>query len=218
MLAKDIMSKDSITVPLDAKISDVYRIIRENNILGVPVINGQGVACGLITERELFSGDYQVHYPTYIRLLGQTDFVLGGNKSLPYEAERITRITAEEIMNKQSFFAPVDMELDKLAANMLSQNAGLAPVVDSANHLLGSITKDDLLRVFSGAYDLPKAEDKPHYIDREFDFVQRDLSSRFAFVAKARANVWLTTATILFIIGFLAGMVYVVNPQIFIKK
>jgi CBS domain-containing protein len=215
MLAKDIMVKNVVSVPLSALLPQVAEVMHQSGVSGVPVVNDDGIVQGLITERELFSGDYQLHYPTYIRLLGHTDFVLGGNKTLPYEAGRVMRITAGEVMNKQMFFAPEDLELSKVAEGILATGQPMAPVVDSGNQLLGVISKGDLVRFFSGSPATPKTASKPRYVDKEFDYVQKDLSSRFAFVAKARANVWLTTATILFIVGFLAGIVYVVNPQIF---
>lgn len=214
-LAKDIMVKNAISVPLSALLPEVAELIHANEISGVPVVNDDGIVQGIITERELFSGDYNLHYPTYIRLLGQTDFVLGGDKTLPYEAGRIMRITAGEVMNKQMFFAPQDMELTKAAQKMLDAGQPMAPVVDNANRLLGIISKGDLVRFFSGTQSARQAGQKTRYVDKEFDYVQKDLSSRFAFVTKARANVWVTTATVLFIVGFLAGIIYVVNPQIF---
>jgi Mg/Co/Ni transporter MgtE len=214
-VVKDLMSKEVTKVPLNAKISEVAFLLHANDLLGVPVVNESDVVCGVITERELFSGDHKVYYPTYIGLINKTDFVMGGNKELPYEAERITRITAEEIMNKRIFFAPEDMDLKQLAVRMLSEDAGLSPVVDSSNHLLGVVYKDDLLKFFADVNVPIKAKGKEQYVDKEFDYVQKDLSSRFVYVAKARANIWLTVATVLFIIGFLAGMAYVVNPNIF---
>jgi len=215
MFAKDLMSKDAVKVSLKATIPEVAAVLHNNGLLGVAVVDEQGIVRGVITERELFSGDFKVYYPTYINLINQTDFVLGGNKELPYEAGRILRITAEEIMNKQIFFAPADMDLKQVAAKMLAEDAPLIPVVDSANHYLGVIYKDQLLEFFSGASAPPKPAGKAHYVDNEFDYVQKDLSNRFAFVTKTRANIWLTIATVLFIIGFLAGVVYVVNPNIF---
>ncbi len=212
------MQKNPLSVRLNTSVVEVAKLLHTSGVSALPVVSEEGVVQGLVSERELFSEDYNLHYPTYISLLNQTDFVLGGNKNLPYEAERITRITAEEVMNRQVFFVPFDLELSKLVADMLSSETDLAPVVDTANHLLGTVSKGDLLKALTGVSPLPKPTHKPRHVDNEFDFVQKDLSSHFAMVAKARANIWVTTATVLFIVGFLAGMVYVVNPNVFFKK
>jgi preprotein translocase subunit SecE len=34
-------------------------------------------------------------------------------------------------------------------------------------------------------------------------------------VAKFRANIWITIAAVLFVVGFIAGIVYVADPHIF---
>ena len=54
-------------------------------------------------------------------------------------------------------------------------------------------------------------------IDAELSYVHKDLSSRFAYVARARANIWLTTAVVLFIVGFVLGVIYVADPSIITK-
>jgi len=215
MTAQELMVKDPLTVNVGTPIVEVARLLHKNGVAGLPVVNDEHIVQGIITERELFSNDFELHYPTYIELINKTDFVLGGNKTLPYEAGRITRIQAQEIMNRHAFFAPQDLDLKKVAGGLLAGNAPIAPVVDSSNHLLGVISKGDLLNYFSGAHVEPKKTVSNRTVDREFEYVQKDLSSRFAFVTKARANIWLTAATVLFIVGFLAGVIYVVNPNIF---
>jgi CBS domain-containing protein len=217
MLAKDIMKIKVIKVSLDAPIAEVADLLHQNNITGIPVVNDENIVQGVVTERELFSADFKMHFPSYINLLKKTDFVLGGGKTMPYEMERIMHITAKEVMNKKVVFAEEDMDLSKLAARMVTQEAGIAPVVDSKSRLLGVISKGDLLRVFSNTQGRPKILNNPKYIENEFDYVEEDITSRFALVAKARANIWLTAGTILFIMGFVAGIVYVVNPNIFGK-
>ncbi len=52
-------------------------------------------------------------------------------------------------------------------------------------------------------------------IDIQVGAFNKSLRSRFALVAKARANVWFTTAIVLAMVGFLSGIIYVADPQIF---
>src|SRR3989344_4908227 len=48
-------------------------------------------------------------------------------------------------------------------------------------------------------------------IEKEVSQSYSSLQSRFSFVTKARANIWVTTAVILFITGVIVGIVYVAN-------
>lgn len=47
-------------------------------------------------------------------------------------------------------------------------------------------------------------------IDKNINFAQRDLKTAFAFVAKTRANIWLTAAAVLFVLGF--GIAAIIIP------
>ena len=55
-------------------------------------------------------------------------------------------------------------------------------------------------------------------IDAQVAYTQGHFSSRFAYVAKARANIWLTATIVLFIVGFIAGIIYVADPNIFTSR
>ncbi len=54
-------------------------------------------------------------------------------------------------------------------------------------------------------------------IDRSVDQSYDEFQSRFALVTKARANIWLTATIVLFVIGFLAGIVYLADPNAFLQ-
>lgn len=223
MTVEDIMTTQVMSIAPETLISEASDILHGHNFSALPVVSGDKTVLGMVSERELFSQDYKVHLPTYLYVLKQTDFVMGGKKELPYEAGRLARITAGEIMSKQASFVPPNMELGKLAAKFVAETADVFPVVDNSNALLGIVSRADLLKQYaspdlllsyaSSQASAPKSSSR--YVDNEFGFVEKDFRSHFAFVTKARANIWLTTATILFIIGFLAGIIYVVNPNIF---
>ena len=218
MLVSEIFNQKYPTVTEDAKILDVAELLEDNNLEAIPVVNKAGLTVGLIGQAQLFSKDNKVYLPTYINLFSKTDFVMGGKDNLPYAAKKIMRTIASEVMDKRVFFAAADTPIEKLAAKMLEHGAVVAPVVDASNFYLGAITRSDLLGIIAGVkVNLPTSK-RERYVDKEFEFVQNDFTSKFAYVAKARANIWLTTATVLFIIGFLAGVIYVANPDIFVRR
>jgi hypothetical protein len=53
-------------------------------------------------------------------------------------------------------------------------------------------------------------------IDQSVGRTYTDFRSRFAVVSKLRANIWLTTALVLFVIGFIIGVAYIVDPKSFL--
>lgn len=218
MLVKDLMSKEVINVKTYTLLSKVAEILHNNNLKGVPVINEYSIVEGLITETELFSSDHKLYLPMYGDILKQTEFVVRSeDDGLPYEAGKITRITAGEIMNRKVFFASPDMEVVVLATKVANLKQDPIPVVDSANRLLGILSVGDLLRHLTGTEKINlNLDHSKHFAEQEVRYVMNDVTSRFALVSKTRAKFWIFAATILFIVGFIAGIMYVVNPKLFI--
>lgn len=54
-------------------------------------------------------------------------------------------------------------------------------------------------------------------IDASVDQTYSDFRSSFALVTKARANIWITTAVVLFVLGSVIGLIYVSDPNALIK-
>lgn len=219
MLTKELMTKDVITVKPETSVSEVAEILHSKKLSGLPVVNSEGTVVGLITEKQLFSSDSKLYLPGYIQILKETHFVIGGHKELPYVAGQLTRTKAADIMNQDVYFGNPDMPVEELAENFGKYDQNPIPITDSANKLQGIVSRSDLVKlllppnpIHPGNHEITHSHDRP--IDQELLYVHKDLSSRFAYVARARANVWLTTAVVLFIVGFVLGVVYVADPTI----
>jgi len=57
---EDIMTKDVITVNKETTIQEAIRIIVENNITGLPVVNGKMQLVGIISEKDVLTLLYNV--------------------------------------------------------------------------------------------------------------------------------------------------------------
>lgn len=221
MLVKDLMTKSVITVKPDILISEVAELLHQHHFTGVPVVNDEGVVLGTISERDFITADSNLYLPTYIKLLSGMDYLQGSEKNLPHVVKQIVNATAEDLMNKEIPFAKPEMTLEQLALIFAEKRVNPVPVTDNANRIVGIISRSDLIKFFSPTtvktdYVPDHQHDRP--IDKEVEFLSKKFSSSFAVVAKARANIWLTTAIVLFIVGFIAGIIYVADPNIFVKE
>ncbi len=221
MLVKDLMSTNVITVKPDALVSEVAELLHQHHFTGVPVVNEDGRVLGTISERDFITADSHLYLPTYIHMLSNMDYVQGGGKHLPHVVEQIVNAKAKDIMNQNIPFARPETTIEEVSRMFAEQRVNPVPVTDSTNKLLGVISRSDLIKFFSpdmvrSSY-IPSVEPagRGRMIDSEVEFAQSHFSSTFAYVAKARANVWLTTAIVLFIVGFIAGIIYVADPNIF---
>ncbi len=220
MLVKDLMTTKVTSVTPETKVSEVAAILHKNHYSGLPVVNADGHVIGTISERDFITASSGLYLPTYIKLLSSMDYVQGAKKGLPHVVSQIVNATAKDIMNQKVPFARPDTTLEKLAGMFAQERVNPIPVTDEANKLLGIISRSDLIKFFSPTE--VKSSYKPEQrasrmIDEQVAFTEGHFTSRFAYVAKARANIWLTAAIVLFIIGFLAGVIYVADPNIFNK-
>jgi CBS-domain-containing membrane protein len=64
--AKDIMTKDIITVKPATTIEDLARILIKHQISGTPVVDEDGNLIGIVTENDLISKNKKLHIPTIL--------------------------------------------------------------------------------------------------------------------------------------------------------
>lgn len=221
MLVKDLMTTKVVSVTPDTLVSEVAEILHKNHFTGVPVVNEQGRVLGTISERDFITADSHLYLPTYIHMLSNVDYVQGAGKKLPHVVEQIVNAKAKDIMNQNIPFARPETTIEEVSRMFAEDRVNPVPVTDSTNKLLGVISRSDLIKFFSPnmvkASYIPtaKSETRPRLIDEQVAYTQSHFMATFAYVAKARANIWLTATVVLFIIGFLAGIIYVADPNIF---
>jgi CBS domain-containing protein len=223
MLVKDLMTTNVITVSPDTKVGEIAELIHKNHFTGVPVVNSEGRVLGTISERDFITASSGIYLPTYINLIGNIDYVQGAKKSLPHVVEEIVNATAKDIMNQDVPFATPENTIEEIAAMFAEKRVNPIPVTDSGNKLLGIISRSDLIKFFTPAevrkaYHVEGQTDKTRQIDNKVEYTQSHFMSKFAYVAKARANIWLTAAIVLFVIGFVGGIIYVADPHVFSDK
>ncbi|HMQ01793.1 MAG TPA: CBS domain-containing protein [Candidatus Doudnabacteria bacterium] len=220
MLAQDLMTKKVITVTPETLVSEVADLLHKYHFSGLPVVNEEGRVLGTISERDFISSDSNLYLPTYIKMLSHVDYVQGSNKKLPHVVEQIVNAKAKDIMNQSIPFARPQTTIEEIARMFAEQRVNPVPVTDSTNKLLGVISRSDLIKFFSpsmvrSSY-IPQQEviPKPRMIDSQVSYTQSHFAANFAYVAKARANIWLTATVVLFLVGFIAGIIYVADPNI----
>ena len=120
--ARDIMRENVITVSYAAPLSDVERVMSENQISGVPVTGATGHIVGIISLKDLV--DRYTEDPDARPRRGKGYFHLSTEEiededldafAVPEEAEE----TAEDIMTAQVFCVPANAGIHEIATEML---------------------------------------------------------------------------------------------------
>ncbi|MFN2458889.1 MAG: IMP dehydrogenase [Chitinophagaceae bacterium] len=110
---------DPITLQHDATIGDALRLMRENKIGGIPIVDKDGILTGILTNRDL-----------------------------RFE-EDVKRKVSEVMTKENLITAPEGTDLKKAEAILRQTKIEKLPVVNSSGKLIGLITYRDILQLYS---------------------------------------------------------------------
>ncbi len=118
---RDIMTPDPVTVTPDTLVTDVARIMMDNGIGSVIVVDKDGNPVGIITEQDLISRVLAVkRHPAEVR--------------------------ARDVMSSPLIMVDPDMPLKDAAKIMADKGIGHLPVVQGSR-LIGILAEHDIVRL-----------------------------------------------------------------------
>jgi CBS domain-containing protein len=142
--AKDIMTTEVITVDENRSVKELAKILAENKISGVPVVDNQGKIVGIVTESDLIDRAKKVHIPTVMRLFDSFVF-LESPERMEKDLKKMAALTVRDICNKKIVSVTPATPLDELATLMSENKVHTLPVLDK-DKLVGIIGKTDIIR------------------------------------------------------------------------
>ena len=142
--AKDIMTKDVITVTPVTTIEDLAHILIEHNISGAPVVNDEGNLVGIVTENDLISKNKRLHIPTVMRLF-DAYIILESPATIEREIKRMAAVTVNDIFVKDVVTVTEENSVEEIATIMSEKKVYLIPVV-TGGKITGIIGKMDLIK------------------------------------------------------------------------
>jgi CBS domain-containing protein len=148
LTAKDIMTREVITVRQDTPIRDLAEILWKNRISGVPVLDEAGTVVSVVTESDLIDQTKKVHIPTMISLLDSVIF-LESSKKTEQEIRKMSGNTAGDISSSEFTTVTEETRLDEIATIMSEKNIHTLPVMQD-DKLVGIIGKSDIIRSLTG--------------------------------------------------------------------
>ncbi len=142
--ARDIMTRDPITISPETKIAEAAKLLLEKNINGVPVMSGTGQLVGVLCQSDLIKQQKKLPVPSIFTLLD--GFIpLTSMKHLEKEVRKITGTTVAHTMTPNPVTVRSDMTIQEIAGLMVDKNFHTIPVVDEGK-LVGIVGKEDVLR------------------------------------------------------------------------
>lgn len=145
--AKDIMTSEVITVDENRSVKDLAKILAENKISGVPVVDDQGKIVGIVTESDLIDRAKKVHIPTVMRLFDSFVF-LESPERMEKDLKKMAASTVRDICNEKVVSVTPATPLDEVATLMSENKVHTLPVINKGK-LVGIIGKSDIIRTLA---------------------------------------------------------------------
>ncbi len=129
MIAADIMTRDPMTMPMNASIAEAVDALQTARIRHLPVTDEEGILVGMISDRDLGP-------------LMRT-FIAGA------EVERMTdppeQRPISELMSTDPIAVQEDTDVTEIIDALIDERIGAVPVVDAADRVIGIISYVDVL-------------------------------------------------------------------------
>jgi CBS domain-containing protein len=146
---REYMDDDPATVTPETKAEDVARLLGEDELHGVPVVNEAGRCVGIVTENDLVMADEEgdLHIPHYVQLFGGLVF-LESTKGFEKRLKKAVAATAKDLMTADPTTIGPDEDVHAAAKTISSSGHNRLPVVEHGR-LVGVITRADVLRALT---------------------------------------------------------------------
>lgn len=131
MLVRERMTHNPITVREDTSLDDALRIMRENKVRRLPVLDKKGKLVGIVSEKDLL----------YASPSPATSLSVWEIHSL------IAKIKVSELMTKKVITICEDCPIEEAARIMVDNKIGGLPVM-RGDTVVGIITETDLFKIF----------------------------------------------------------------------
>jgi CBS domain-containing protein len=151
MEAGQVMTSPTITISPDASVRQAIRIMLDNHVSGLPVVDENGRLAGVVSEGDLLRRaeiGTERHRPRWL------EFLLGpGRSASDYVHSHSRRVS--DVMTDDPVAVDEHASLEEVVALMEKGGIKRVPVL-RAGVVAGIVTRADLLRAFLNASEEPK--------------------------------------------------------------
>jgi len=130
MLVEERMTRNPITVKPDTSLFDALKIMRDNKVRRLPVLDKNGKLVGIVSEKDLL---YASPSPATSLSVWEINYLTA-------------KITVNELMTKQPVTVCEDCPMEEAARIMVDNKVGGLPVV-RGEQLVGIITETDIFKI-----------------------------------------------------------------------
>lgn len=142
----DIMDRDPVTVREGDGVENVVRLLHDHKLPGLPVVAGDGKLVGIVTQNDLLmSGEPDdVEPPPSVQIMGGVIF-LGSVRHWEERIRKSLASTVSDVMTADPVTVTAGASPAEAGHLIAQHHHNRLPVVDDEGHLLGVVTRVDVL-------------------------------------------------------------------------
>jgi len=142
----DIMERKVVSTTPDATVHELVLLLRDKDLGGVPVVDGDGRLVGIVTEGDLVIEDADVRLPHYFELFGNLVY-LGSQKKFEERLKKMVGNAVADVMTTEVFTVGPGDPAPRAANIMVDKKVNRVPVVDDDGRLVGIVARHDIIRM-----------------------------------------------------------------------
>ena len=136
MLVFEVMTKEPVTVHPGTPVKEALALLANHRVTSLPVVDGSGKILGVVSEADL------------VRELLARD---PRSQEIPPEDERTPISVVDDVMTAHPVTVPPDEDLVKAVDLITTTTVKSLPVVDRKGHLVGVLSRSDVVRLLARA-------------------------------------------------------------------
>jgi acetoin utilization protein AcuB len=130
MLVRDRMTTKVLTVAPETGYDQTMRLLRENKVRRLPVVDARGRVVGIVSEKDLMNAA-----PSAATSLDRHEIT-----------SLLAQLRVRDVMTRGAILVQESVPIEEAARLMADNKIGGLPVVDEQQNLVGIITETDIFR------------------------------------------------------------------------
>ena len=146
----EVMSAPVLTVTAETPLQDAVSLLNDHHVSGLPVVDGEGVLIGELTEQDLMVRESGVDVGPYVMLLDSVIY-LRNPLNWDRQVHQVLGNSVGDLMHRDSHSCEVSLPLPKAASMLHEKGTQRLIGVDAQRHPVGVLTRGDVVRALASA-------------------------------------------------------------------
>ena len=146
----EVMSAPVLTVTAETPLQDAVSLLNDHHVSGLPVVDGDGILIGELTEQDLMVRESGVDVGPYVMLLDSVIY-LRNPLNWDRQVHQVLGNSVGDLMHRDSHSCEVSLPLPKAASMLHEKGTQRLIVVDAERHPVGVLTRGDVVRALASA-------------------------------------------------------------------